>query len=121
MNSLAKETKNFKSTGTKSQIKSILKSLVDLNQYKTSPEITHIPVSQVRLQAIKTFKRYKRMLKIYWAIDTKNQDYKKSSGIEEYSASDIYNIVSKLLENDGNKKVSKRTIRRDIKLLNETG
>ncbi|WP_024653619.1 plasmid maintenance protein, partial [Borrelia persica] len=121
MNIVTKDEKNFKSTGTKSQVKSILKSLVDLNQYKTSPEITNIPISQVKLQAIKTFKRYKRMLKIYWAIDTKNQDYKKSSGVEEYSASDIYNIVSKLLENDGYKKVSKRTIRRDIKLLNETG
>uniref|UniRef100_UPI0004650C3A plasmid maintenance protein n=1 Tax=Borrelia persica TaxID=44448 RepID=UPI0004650C3A len=121
MNIVTKDKKNFKSTGTKSQIKSILKGLVDLNQYKTSPEIINISVSQVRLQVIKTFKRYNRMLKIYWAINTKNKDYKKSSGVEEYSASDIQNMVSKLLENDGYKKVCKRTIERDIQILNEIG
>ncbi|WP_024652930.1 plasmid maintenance protein [Borrelia persica] len=121
MNIITKDEKFFKSTGTKSQIKSILKDLVDLNKYKTSPEITNIPISQVRLQIIKTFKRYKRMLKIYWTIDTKNKDYKKSSGIEEYSASDVQNMVSKLLENDGYKKVCKRTIERDIQILNKVG
>ncbi|MBW6186570.1 hypothetical protein KZ870_35360, partial [Pseudomonas aeruginosa] len=61
------------------------------------------------------------MLKIYWAINTKNKNYMQSNGIEEYSASDIYNMVSKLLKNDGYKKVCKRTIERDMKLLNEMG
>ncbi|WP_024653173.1 plasmid maintenance protein [Borrelia persica] len=121
MNSLSKDEKNFKSTGTKSQIKSILKNLIALNITKISSDTKKILVSVVKLQISKMFKRYNRLLKIYWAIDTKNKNYKQSGGAEEYSASDIYNIVSKLLENDGNKKVSKRTIGRDIKLLNKTG
>ncbi|WP_024652904.1 plasmid maintenance protein, partial [Borrelia persica] len=121
MNIIAKDKKNFKSTGTKSQIKSILKNLVDLNKYKTSSEITNIPVSQVKLQIIKTLKQHNRLLKIYWSIDAKNKNYKQSGGAEEYSANDIYNIVSKLLKNDGYKKVCKRTIERDIKILNEIG
>ncbi|AHH10024.1 Hypothetical protein BPA_0021500, partial (plasmid) [Borrelia parkeri SLO] len=69
----------------------------------------------------RTLNKYDRLIKIYWVINAKNKNYKKSSGIEEYSASDIYNIVSKLLENDGHKKVCRRTFERDLKLLNETG
>ncbi|WP_152520659.1 plasmid maintenance protein, partial [Borrelia persica] len=121
MNILPKDEKKFKSNGTKSQVKSILKGLIDLNKYKTSPEIKNISVSQVKLQITKTLKRYNRILKIYWAIDTKNKDYKKSSGVEEYSASDIQNMVSKILVNDGYRKVCKRTIERDIQILNEVG
>ncbi|AHH11733.1 Hypothetical protein BCO_0122105, partial (plasmid) [Borrelia coriaceae ATCC 43381] len=51
----------------------------------------------------------------------KNTNYRQSCGVEEYSACDIYNIVNKLLEKDGQKTVCKRTIERDIKLLNEMG
>ncbi|AOW96295.1 plasmid maintenance protein [Borrelia miyamotoi] len=121
MNSVAKKEKNFKLNGIKSQIKSILKTLIELNKDKTSPKIKYILVSQVKSQIAKMLKRYKRLLKIYWTINTKNKNYKQSNGVEEYSASDIYNMVSKLLENDGYKKVCKRTIERDIKLLNEMG
>ncbi|WP_346313335.1 plasmid maintenance protein [Borrelia miyamotoi] len=121
MNSVAKKEKNFKSKGTKSQIKSILKTLVALNKDKTLPEIKYILISQVESRIIKMLKRYNRLLKIYWTIETKNKNYIQSGGVEEYSASDIYNIVNKLLEHDAQKKVCKRTIERDIKLLNEMG
>ncbi|AOW96220.1 plasmid maintenance protein [Borrelia miyamotoi] len=121
MNSVAKNEKKFKLNGIKSQIKSILKTLTDLNKDKISPDTKYILVSQVKSQIIKMLKRYNRLLKIYWAIDTKNKNYKQSGGVEEYSASDIHNMVRKLLENDGYKKVCKRTIERDIKLLNEMG
>ncbi|WAZ71350.1 plasmid maintenance protein (plasmid) [Borrelia miyamotoi] len=121
MNSLSKEKKIFKLNGTKSQIKSILKTLIALNKDKTSPNTKYILVSQVKSQIVKMLKRYNRLLKIYWAIDTKNKNYIRSGGVEEYSARDIYNMVSKLLKNDGYKKVCKRTLERDINLLNEMG
>ncbi|WEG86397.1 plasmid maintenance protein [Borrelia miyamotoi] len=121
MNSVAKDEKNFKSNGRKSQIKSILKTLIALNKDKASPDTKYILVSQVKSQVVKMLKQHNRLLKIYWAIDTKNKNYMQSNGIEEYSASDIYNIVSKLLENDGYQKICKRTLERDIKLLNEMG
>ncbi|MBW6183206.1 plasmid maintenance protein (plasmid) [Borrelia miyamotoi] len=121
MNIIAKEEKKFKLNSRKSQIKSILKTLVTLNKDKASPDTKYILVSQVKSQVVKMLKRYNRLLKIYWAIDTKNKNYMQSNGIEEYSASDIYNMVSKLLKNDGYKKICKRTLERDIKLLNEMG
>ncbi|WP_241766230.1 plasmid maintenance protein [Borrelia crocidurae] len=119
MNIIAKKEKKFKLKGTKSQIKSILKTLMALNSDKTSPKIKYILISQVKVLIVKTLKMYIRLLKIYWAIDIKNKNYKQSSGVEAYSANDIYNMVTNLLENDGYKKVCKRTIERDIKLLNE--
>ncbi|QBK64020.1 hypothetical protein EZU68_06505, partial (plasmid) [Borrelia miyamotoi] len=121
MNSVTKNEKIFKSNGTKSQIKSILKTLIALNKDKTSPELKYVLISQVKSQIIRMLKRYNRLLKIYWAIDTKNKNYIRSGGVEEYSARDIYNMVSKLLKNDGYKKVCKRTLERDINLLNEMG
>ncbi|WP_025408983.1 plasmid maintenance protein [Borrelia coriaceae] len=122
MNSVTKETKKFNSNDTKDQIKSILKSLVELNKDKTSSAATKfIRVSQVRYQINRMLRRKLRLYKIYWIIDIKNAKYRKSCGVEEYSARDIYNIVIKLLKNDGQKTVCKRTIERDIKLLNEMG
>ncbi|AHH05836.1 plasmid maintenance protein (plasmid) [Borrelia miyamotoi] len=121
MNSVAKKEKKFKLNSIKSQIKSILKTLVDLNKDKSSLDTKYILVSQVKSQIVKMLKRYNRLLKIYWAIDTKNKNYMQSNGIEEYSASDIYNMVSKLLKNDDYKKVCKRTLERNINLLNEMG
>ncbi|WP_051428656.1 plasmid maintenance protein [Borrelia coriaceae] len=121
MNSVTKDKKNINSNNTKSQIQSILKSLIVLNKDKISPNIKKICISQVKSQITKILKRYHRMLKIYWAINIKNQNYKESCGANGYSASDIYSIVIKLLENDGYTRVCKRTIARDIKLLNEMG
>ncbi|QFP42512.1 hypothetical protein F9Y90_05270 (plasmid) [Borrelia miyamotoi] len=121
MNIIAKEEKNFKSNSIKNQIKSILKTLIVLNKDKTSPDTKYILVSQVKSQIIRMLKRKNRLLKIYWAIDTKNKNYTRSGGVEEYSARDIYNMVSKLLKNDGYKKICKRTLERDINLLNEMG
>ncbi|QBK64002.1 hypothetical protein EZU68_06410, partial (plasmid) [Borrelia miyamotoi] len=121
MNSVTKKEKNIKSNGIKNQIKSILKTLIALNKDKTSPDTKYVLVSQVKSQIVKMLKRYNRLLKIYWAIDTKNKNYIRSGGVEEYSARDIYNMVIKLLKNDGYKKVCKRTLERDINLLNEMG
>ncbi|ASJ27715.1 plasmid maintenance protein [Borrelia turicatae] len=118
MNSIPKETKKFKS---QDKIKLILNNLIETNKDKTSPDIKEICVSQVKSLITRALNKYDRLIKIYWIINAKNKNYKKSSGIEEYSASDIYNIVSKLLENDGHKKVCRRTFERDLKLLNESG
>ncbi|WP_434757528.1 plasmid maintenance protein (plasmid) [Borrelia puertoricensis] len=118
MDSIPKETKKFKS---QDKIKLILNNLIESNKDKISPDIKEICVSQVKSLIIRALNKYDRLIKIYWIINAKNKNYKKSSGIEEYSASDIYNIVSKLLENDGHKKVCRRTFERDLKLLNESG
>ncbi|WP_024654443.1 plasmid maintenance protein, partial [Borrelia hispanica] len=121
MSSITKDNKNFKPKDPKGQINTILKSLVELNIYKNSHNTQTIRMSYVKLQISKMLKRYKRLLKIYWTINIKNTNYKLSKGIEEYSASDIQKIVIKLLENDSAKKVCKRTLERDVKLLNEMG
>uniref|UniRef100_UPI000467AD16 plasmid maintenance protein n=1 Tax=Borrelia persica TaxID=44448 RepID=UPI000467AD16 len=118
MLSIAKDNKNFKYQDPKGQINAILKSLVELNIYKNPHNTQTIRMSYVKLQINKMLKRYNRLLKVYWTINTKNTNYKQSKGIEEYSASDIQNIVLKLLENDHAKKVCKRTLELDIKLLN---
>ncbi len=118
MLSIAKDKKNFKYQDPKGQINAILKSLVELNIYKNPHNTQTIRMSYVKLQISKMLKRYNRLLKVYWAINTKNTNYKQSNGIEEYSASDIQKIVIKLLENDYAKKVCKRTLELDIKLLN---
>nr|ABP88194.1 hypothetical protein [Borrelia lonestari] len=97
--------KKFKLNDIKSQIKSILKALVAFNKDKTYSKSKYIRVSKVKFRISKMLKRYKRLLKIYWTIDTKNKNYRQSDGTEEYSASDIYNMVTKLLDNDGYKKV----------------
>ncbi|AHH07682.1 Hypothetical protein BCD_1616 (plasmid) [Borrelia crocidurae DOU] len=115
---VTENTKNFKSKKPKSQINAILKSLIKLNINKNSHTNKKIRISQVKLQIIKMLKRHNRLTKVYWAINTKNTNYKQSMGIEEYSACDIQKIVLKLLENDTAKKVCKRTIELDIKLLN---
>ncbi|WP_028328389.1 plasmid maintenance protein, partial [Borrelia coriaceae] len=121
MNSVTKDQKNFNSNNTKDQIKSILSLLVESNKDKASADTKFIRVSQVRYQINRMLTREKRLCKIYWTIDIKNTNYRQSCGVEEYSACDIYNIVNKLLEKDGQKTVCKRTIERDIKLLNEMG
>ncbi|WP_024653620.1 plasmid maintenance protein, partial [Borrelia persica] len=118
MLSIAKDNQNFKYKDPKGQIDAILKSLVELNIYKNPHNTQTIRMSYVKLQISKMLKRYNRLLKVYWTINTKNTNYKQSKGIEEYSASDIQNIVLKLLENDYAKKVCKRTLELDIKLLN---
>ncbi|AMR76057.1 hypothetical protein A0V01_05455 (plasmid) [Borrelia hermsii] len=88
MSSLAKK-KKFKSQDTKDQIKSTLKNLLSLNKNKTSPDIKKIFVLQVESQIRKMFKRYNRILKVYWTIDTKNINYKQSDEAARYSASNI--------------------------------
>ncbi len=65
--------------------------------------------------------QYDRLLKVYWVIDVKNQNYKNSCGVDRYSACDIYRLVADLLKKDGKKVVSVRTVQRDLKLLNEIG
>ncbi|AFI32079.1 plasmid maintenance protein, partial [Borrelia crocidurae] len=118
MISLTENNKNFKSKNSKSQINAILKSLVEFNIHKDPNNSQTIRMSYVKLQIIKMLKRYNRIIKVYWAINTKNTNYKQSMGIEEYSACDIQKIVLKLLENNAAKKVCKRTLELDIKLLN---
>ncbi len=118
---VTENTKNFKSKNPKGQINAILKSFIKLNINKNSYTNKKIRISQVKLQIIKMLKRHNRLIKVYWAINTKNTNYKQSMGIEEYSACDIQKIVLKLLENDAAKKVCKRTLERDVKLLNEMG
>nr|WP_051480231.1 plasmid maintenance protein [Borrelia crocidurae] len=121
MLSISKDNNKFKHKIPKGQINVILKNLVELNIYKNPHNSQTIRISYVKLQIIKMLKRYKRIIKVYWAINTKNTNYKQSMGVEEYSACDIQKIVLKLLENDAAKKVCKRTLERDIKLLNEMG
>ncbi len=121
MVSIAKDNKNFKYQDPKGQINAILTSLVELNIHKNPNNSQTIRISYVKLQIIKMIKRYNRIIKVYWAINTKNTNYKQSMGIEEYSACDIQKIVLKLLENDSLKKVCKRTLERDVKLLNDMG
>ncbi|WP_231439816.1 plasmid maintenance protein [Borrelia duttonii] len=118
MLSISKDNNKFKHKTPKGQINAILKNLVKLNIYKNPHNSQTIRISYVKLQIIKMLKRYKRIIKVYWAINTKNTNYKKSMGVEEYSACDIQKIVIKLLENDAAKKVCKRTLELDIKLLN---
>ncbi|QBK63741.1 hypothetical protein EZU68_04840, partial (plasmid) [Borrelia miyamotoi] len=60
MNIIAKEEKKFKLNSRKSQIKSILKTLVTLNKDKASPDTKYILVSQVKSQVVKMLKRYNR-------------------------------------------------------------
>ncbi|ACH93957.1 uncharacterized conserved protein, partial (plasmid) [Borrelia duttonii Ly] len=118
MLSISKDNNKFKHKIPKGQINAILKNLVKLNIYKDPNNSQTIRMSYVKLQIIKMLKRYNRIIKIYWAINTKNTNYKQSMGVEEYSACDIQKIVLKLLENDSAKKVCKRTLELDIKLLN---
>ncbi|WP_024655154.1 hypothetical protein [Borrelia hispanica] len=98
MLSISKDNKNFKHKNTKGQINIILKSLVELNIYKNPNNSQITRISYVKLQIIKMLKRYNRIIKVYWAINTKNTNYKQSMGIEKYSACDIQKIVLKLLE-----------------------
>ncbi|ETZ17254.1 hypothetical protein BDCR2A_01827 [Borrelia duttonii CR2A] len=89
MLSIPKDNKNFKFQDPEGQINAILKSLVELNTHKDPNNSQTIRMSYVKLQIIKMLKRYKRIIKVYWAINTKNTNYKQSMGIEEYSACDI--------------------------------
>uniref|UniRef100_UPI003B228174 plasmid maintenance protein n=1 Tax=Borreliella burgdorferi TaxID=139 RepID=UPI003B228174 len=99
----------------------LLTKLVALNSKKEHCPNT-IKVSQVE-SLIKKMRsnQYDRLLKVYWVIDVKNQNYKNSCGVDRYSACDIYRLVADLLKKDGKKVVSVRTVQRDLKLLNEIG
>ncbi len=77
-------------------------------------------MSQVKFLIKKmVINKFNRLAKVYWAIDLKNKQYKETGGAKCYSASDIYKIVASLLERDGKKVVCMRTVRNDIKILNE--
>ncbi|ADQ29902.1 plasmid maintenance protein [Borreliella burgdorferi] len=99
----------------------LLTKLVALNSKKEHCFNT-IKVSQVE-SLIKKMRsnQYDRLLKVYWVIDVKNQNYKNSCGVVRYSACDIYRMVADLLKKDGKRVVSVRTVQWDLKLLNEIG
>lgn len=79
----------------------LLTKLVALNSKKEHCPNT-IKVSQVE-SLIKKMRsnQYDRLLKVYWVIDVKNQNYKNSCGVDRYSACDIYRLVADLLKKDG--------------------
>ncbi|WP_210366315.1 plasmid maintenance protein [Borreliella garinii] len=96
----------------------IVQKLINLNCQKSC--INDITVSQVKFLIKKmVINKFNRLAKVYWAIDLKNKQYKETGGAKCYSASDIYKIVASLLERDGKKVVCMRTVRNDIKILNE--
>lgn len=98
----------------------IIQKLISLNCQKSS--INDITVSKVKsLIKRMVINRFNRLVKVYWAIDVKNKEYKETGGRKCYSACDIYRIVAKLLKSDYKKVVCPRTIRSDIKMLNEMG
>ncbi|WP_050581491.1 plasmid maintenance protein [Borreliella garinii] len=96
----------------------IVQKLINLNCQKSC--INDITVSQVKFLIKKmVINKFNRLAKVYWAIDLKNKQYKETGGAKCYSACDIYKIVASLLERDGKKVVCMRTVRNDIKILNE--
>ncbi|WP_267903567.1 plasmid maintenance protein [Borreliella bavariensis] len=104
----------------KSNSQNLLIKLVENNQKKTCTDTVKVSYVESLIKKM-CVNPYKRMLKVYWAISIKNKDYKKTFGVERYSACDIYRIVAKLLEKDGKRVVCNRTVQRDIKILNDLG
>ncbi len=98
----------------------LLIKLVENNHKKTCTDTVKVSYVESLIKKM-CVTPYKRVLKVYWAISVKNNDYKKSLGVERYSACDIYRIVAKLLEKDGKRVVCNRTVQRDIKILNDLG
>ncbi len=84
----------------KSNSQNLLIKLVENNHKKTCTDTVKVSYVESLIKKM-CVNPYKRMLKVYWAISVKNKDYKKTFGIECYSACDIYRIVAKLLEKDG--------------------
>lgn len=105
---------------SKSTFQNLLIKLVENNNKKTCTGTVKVSYVESLIKKM-CVNPYKRMLKVYWAIDVKNNDYKKTFGVERYSACDIYKIVAKLLEKDGKRVVCNRTVQRDIKILNDLG
>ncbi|SCW43298.1 hypothetical protein SAMN02983004_01096 [Borreliella japonica] len=105
---------------SKFTFQNLLIKLVENNNKKTCTGTVKVSYVESLIKKI-CVTPYKRMLKVYWAISVKNKNYKKSFGVERYSACDIYRIVAKLLEKDSKKAVCKRTVQRDIKILNDLG
>ncbi|UGQ16703.1 plasmid maintenance protein [Borrelia sp. RT5S] len=97
----------------------LLNRLMKLNESKDAASCGKIKVFQVQDIIKRKSYRGDRLHKIYWTVNAKNKQYKHLN--QRYSASDIYLICMDLLERDGQKKVSKRTIQNDIKLLNQMG
>ncbi|WP_420025379.1 plasmid maintenance protein (plasmid) [Borreliella yangtzensis] len=116
MKDILLENKNLNN----SKSRDLLIKLVENGKKKTCTGTVKVSYSKSLITKI-CVTPYKRMLKVYWAISVKNQDYKKSFGVECYSACDIFRIVAKLLEKDSKKAVFKRTVQRDIKILNDLG
>uniref|UniRef100_UPI001F3582CE plasmid maintenance protein n=1 Tax=Borreliella valaisiana TaxID=62088 RepID=UPI001F3582CE len=89
----------------KSNLQNLLIKLVEKkNNKKTYADTVKVSYVESLIKKM-CVNPYKRMLKVYWAISVKNKDYKKTFGIECYSACDIYRIVAKLLEKDGKRVV----------------
>ncbi|ACJ73444.1 conserved hypothetical protein (plasmid) [Borreliella afzelii ACA-1] len=102
-------------------IKGLLKKFVSFNFRKKFCRGT-IRVSQVETTIKKMrAQQYERILKVYWTISVKNQNYKNSFGVDRYSACDIYKIVVELLKRNSKKTPYVRTVQRDIKMLNDIG
>ncbi len=102
-------------------IKGLLKRFVSFNFRKKFCRGT-IRVSQVETMIKKMrAQQYERILKVYWTISVKNQNYKNSFGVDRYSACDIYKIVVELLKRNSKKTPCVRTVQRDIKMLNDIG
>ncbi|WKC58518.1 plasmid maintenance protein [Borrelia sp. P9F1] len=97
----------------------LLTSLIKLNAFKQAALCTVIKVAQAKAMITRKLRRNSRLYKIYWVINTKNRHYKLTK--ERYSAGDIYLMCMDLLRRDNEREVSKRTIQKDIKLLNQMG
>ncbi|XPK48882.1 plasmid maintenance protein (plasmid) [Borreliella turdi] len=101
-------------------IDQIIQKLISLNYQKSS--INDITVSKAKFLIKRmVINRFNRLVKVYWAIDVKNKEYKETGGRKCYSVCGIYRIVAKLLKNDYKKVVCWRTIRNNVKMFNEMG
>ncbi|WP_418909369.1 plasmid maintenance protein (plasmid) [Borreliella sinica] len=94
----------------------LLVKLVSYNAVKTCKDTVKVSYVESLIRKMRSG-QYNRLLKVYWAISAKNQDYRKTFGVARYSACDIYKMVAKLLEKDGKRVASIRTVQRDLKLL----
>ncbi|QMU99844.1 hypothetical protein F0310_05370, partial (plasmid) [Borrelia sp. A-FGy1] len=114
-----KDNKNHQKAAATAKKASLLKELIRANRGKNKKLCNEITIYQVKAMIEKKFLRISRMCKLYWAINTKNEQYK--SFTEQYSAKDILALTNSLLRRDKEKTVCSRTIQKDINLMNKIG
>lgn len=105
---------------SKALLHDLLTKLVALNSKKNCSNTIKVSQVESRIKKMRS-SQYDRLLKVYWAIDVKNQNYKNTCGVVRYSACDIYRMVADLLKKDGKRVACVRTVQRDLKMLNKIG